>query len=78
MTKRNDGAQLTPRQEKEVALVKRLAAEKGFEIESIHSIANSTALEYRLESHRSIRGDNTDTLTGQMLEALISRQLEAA
>ena len=78
MTKRSDGVVLTERQEKEAELVKRLAAGKGFEIESIRPIADSTALEYRLQGCRNIRGDNTDTLTGQVLEAFLKKQLEAA
>jgi hypothetical protein len=83
-----NGVPLSPRQEKEAALAKRLVAELGWEIESIHPIPNSTALEYKLQGtatrkdgsrmHHSIQGANTFALTEEQLVALINRQLKAA
>jgi hypothetical protein len=83
-----NGVPLSPRQEKEAALVKRLAAEQGWKIESIHPIPNRTALEYKLQSiatgkdgnrtYHCIQAANTGAVSEEQLVALIKRQLQAA
>jgi len=82
----SDGIPMTPKQEKEAALVKRLAEKYGWEIESIHRLHNSLALEYKLRTKESrpdsernyciVRGFDTLSLSDRHLEAYLEPQLQ--
>jgi hypothetical protein len=76
--KSSDGILLTVMQEDEAALLKRLANQTGWELETIIQMPNSTALEYQLRNraHQPGRNKNYCLVRGASTQATV-QQLES-
>jgi len=78
----SSGIPLSKRQENEATLVKRIAIDSGWEIESINTLPDSTALEYKIrkageKATYGIRGYNVVPPSDQFLDDYIKAQFRS-